>query len=624
MKKINKHKLLIILIALIVITILFFYFKDVLIKLLTYYIHEDYEGAKQLIMDKGLFGCFAIILVESLQMLVVFISAEFIQISAGLSYPWYIAVVLCDIGVFIGATLIFYLVRMTKFDSSIFQKSADKINSYSSKGKSTQYLMYFLFVMPIIPFGAICYYAANTKVTYKRYIFTCITGVLPSILTSIFLGRTITIAIKNDIPWWIIILSVIAVMLVLIIIGALIFKKTIINKNSKSPDSVFYKVLLKGYRFIVKQKVKVDIKDKNKLTLPDKPYIVLSNHPSPYDVYFATETLYPTRLAFVVNKYYLRNKIINYILKQIGIIPKKLFSPDIETIKKTIKTIKGGYPVYMCPEGRLGIDGTNYYITKETGKFIKQLRVPIVIMTFNGAYLSKPKWRKHRIKSYISTNITRIITQEEVLKMSVNEINDLINESIKYNDFDFALENNLQYVSKTKAEGLENVLYYCPKCHKEFSFKTKGNNITCSHCGFELHINNNYQFDDNEFNIKNIHEFYELIKEYEKEQLKNDNYTLSCDVKIKKFNFKNKKFNEKGIGKCTLNKNEFTYSGNLKVSNFTINLNTLKALAFSCGEEFECYYNDELYYFYPITNKQQCAKWAMIVDIINEGNDNYE
>ena len=34
--------------------------------------------------------------------------------------------------------------------------------------------------------------------------------------------------------------------------------------------------------------------------------------------------------------------------------------------------------------------------------------------------------------------------------------------------------------------------------------------------------------------------------------------------------------------------------------------------------------DDELYYFYPITNKQQCAKWALIVDEIVKGQEEDE
>ena len=54
---------------------------------------------------------------------------------------------------------------------------------------------------------------------------------------------------------------------------------------------------------------------------------------------------------------------------------------------------------------------------------------------------------------------------------------------------------------------------------------------------------------------------------------------------------------------------------------FTIPMVELRALAFSANEEFECYYDDELYYFYPTENKLQCAKWALIVDILNKEED---
>lgn len=39
-------------------------------------------------------------------------------------------------------------------------------------------------------------------------------------------------------------------------------------------------------------------------------------------------------------------------------------------------------------------------------------------------------------------------------------------------------------------------------------------------------------------------------------------------------------------------------------------------MAFSSGQEFEMYHNDEMHYFYPDENKAQVARWAHIVDII--------
>ena len=72
------------------------------------------------------------------------------------------------------------------------------------------------------------------------------------------------------------------------------------------------------------------------------------------------------------------------------------------------------------------------------------------------------------------------------------EINNLINENIAYNEFDYIKEKGLKFKQKNKAEGLENVLYYCPKCHKEFTLSTSGNTIKCDHCGFELEIKEDY------------------------------------------------------------------------------------------------------------------------------------
>ena len=63
----------------------------------------------------------------------------------------------------------------------------------------------------------------------------------------------------------------------------------------------------------------------------------------------------------------------------------------------------------------------------------------------------------------------------------------------------------------------------------------------------------------------------------------------------------------------------FTFKGKVNDDiSFEIPVKQLKALAFSTNEEFECYYNEELYYFYPNENKKQCTKWALIVDELNE------
>ena len=617
MKKINKNKLFILGITIFTLVLLGLFLKNIIVEIIQLEIKGDHDGVAHLLDGQGIFGYISVVLVEGFQMVVVFISAEFIQISAGMSYPWYISVPLCSAGIFLGATIIYLLCNMTKFDSDVFKGSARKLEAFTKKSNNVQLIMYILFVSPIIPFGAICYYGSRTKISYKRYIFTCVTGTIPSIVTSIFLGRIITFTITNNIPIWVLLVSIAGVMILLLTASGFILSKTMFKGTHKTPNSPLYGFFYRIFRFLVRRKIKYNIDDLDNYNI-QAPYILLTNHPSGYDMFYAADLADPDHMAMVVNYYYYKNRVIRWLLNAFGVIPKKLFTPDMKTIKKVLKSVKDGHSIYMCPEGRLGLDGTNYYITSETGKFVKQLKQPIIIATIKGAYISKPKWRKSRYKSKVEVKVNRIITKEEVMELTGEEINDIINESISYNEFDYIKEKGLKFKQKNKAEGLENVLYYCPKCHKEFTLSTSGNTIKCDHCGFELEIKEDYHFNDNEFNITNIHDWYELTKEYERENIRNG-INLSCDVVVKKFNIEDKKQNEEGTGTCSLTNQAFTYKGDLKVQQFCHDIVTLRALAFSCGEEFECYYNNELYYFYPKLNKKQCVKWALIVDELVEG-----
>ena len=97
-------------------------------------------------------------------------------------------------------------------------------------------------------------------------------------------------------------------------------------------------------------------------------------------------------------------------------------------------------------------------------------------------------------------------------------------------------------------------------------------------------------------------------------------------VIVKKFNFKTNTYDIPGKGKCILTSDSFTFEGVVDdmECKFSTPMKEFRALAFSANEEFECYFDEELYYFYPKTNRQQCAKWALIVDELVKGVDSLE
>ena len=611
-KKKIIEKLIIILSLITVLVLLTFFLKDIMIPFIKLELKNDLEGAKQLLLERSVLGFLAVTIVEALQMVVIFIPAEFIQISSGLSYPVWLAVVLCDVGVCLGATIIFILVRSFKFNNDAYEKNLEKIERLahrSKKEKSTMLLMYFLFFMPLIPFGAICYYGSSTKIRYWKYILTVSTGVIPSILTSILMGTAAKAFISNAMPIWLLILIIIGCGALLFLIIFIFLDKIYFKENNGTPDSVISTTFMRIYNLFNKKKQTYTIDEElsNIISNHKEPYFILANHTTYNDFYHTSKINRNVNYSIVANEYYLNYPIIHHLAKKTGFISKKLFNRDVSTSLKISRMIKKGYPIFICPEGRLSLDGTNYPIMEKSGAFYKKLGTDVIIIRIYGGYFSHPKWRKRHFKSDIHISLKRLITKEEIMNMSADELNDIIDEAMQYDE---NLEHQNVYHQLNKALGLENVLYRCVDCGALYSTKTKNNDLICSHCGKIHHLNEHYQFDDE---IKTIHNYYEKIKSLELNTL--NEIKLETNVRTKIFK-KESHSTKKEKGKCILTKDKFIYES--KKHSFEIELSKLLALPFSCNEEFELYHEDQLYYFYPTDNKRQVVRWALIVDLVKE------
>ena len=603
----------IVLTALFAILFLFaFFLKYILIPFIRLELHHDLDGAEELLRSRGLLGFLTVTLVEALQMVVVFIPAEFIQISSGLSYPVYVSLPLCDLGVCLGATIIFVLVRMFRFHNTAFEKSRKKIDrlSLSVHHRNTVLFLYLLFFMPIIPFGAICYYGSSTRLPYKKYIRTVATGVVPSILVSNLMGEAGKAFLIRSIPLWILIVIIV---LLAILLFALIFfflDRFCFRENDGTPDSLVYAMLF----FIVKiwqgKKQRVTLEDEPLHHL-EAPYFLLANHESFFDFYYIYQMAHPRNPTFLVNEYYTTRPVLKYLAKKAGILSKKLFTPDMPSAVSIMRAIRKGYPVVIFPEGRLSPDGRSNPIVEPGAAFYKKLGVDLVLTRIHGAYFSKPKWRKKAYRSDIRVTVERVVKRQELLTMSEAELNELIVSSL-YND---ASEKPLTaYRQKDRAKGLENILYRCSDCGGLYTTETAGCTLFCKVCGAVHRLDEHYFFTDG---IRTIPRYYDRIKALERKNLAS--FSLNASVRTKIHGAKGGPIRkEKGV--CSLNAHGFTYRS--ESVSFAVPIEKLPALAFSCGEEFELYYRDELYYFYPEENRQQVARWAMMTDLLWERSRN--
>ncbi len=592
----------------ITVALLALFIKDILIPLFRLELTHDTEGARELLVSKGIPGLAAVSIVEALQMVVVFIPAEFIQISAALSYPFYITVPVCDFGVFLGATVIFILVRTFRYDNAQYEKNMEKISQIRrkmSKDKSTVFLMFILFMMPVVPFGAIAYYGASSKLSYKKYITTMSLGALPDILTSNVMGAATRIFIVNSLPIPLLILIIIVLAVLLFIAVAVFMDKVYFKENDGTPDSEMHYLLFRLADMARGRRQRLTF-DRAKLEGLEAPFIVFANHESFWDFYYIRRLLEDYNPSIVANRYILSRPVIKKLLKKAGMIPKKLFSPDKGTAMGLLKTIRGGFPVILFPEGRLSADGRAYPIVEKGGAMYKRLKVSLVFTRISGAYYSRPKWRGTFFKSDIHVSVERVVTAEEAAALPAEDI-DLMIE--KYTRYEADLETKTVYRQKNKARHLESLLYRCPDCGSLYTTASKGNDFYCTACGARHTLGEDYLFDGGENSIAG---FYDRIREMEEREL--DETVLSSDVSIKVFR-EGGRLIKKEKGKCTLNRDTFTYAS--ASESFSIATADIPALAFSCGTEFELYHDGDLYYFYPERDRMQAARWALLIDIMN-------
>ena len=613
MKKSTQR--IIILVSVIAAVALFVLFlSDILIPYVRLEIANDVEGAKELLVDKGVLGFLSVVLVEALQMVVVFIPAEFIQISSGLSYPFYIALLLCDLGVCLGATIIYVLVTAFRFSSEAYEKNEKKIEKLAArvkKDRGTQLLLYLLFIMPLIPFGAICYYGSYSKMKYRRYIFTVATGVIPSIVTSNLMGMAARYFISNDLPLWLLILIIVALACVLLVILFLFLNKVFLRQNAGTPDSVYLSGFFSLLHRFCRPRQRLHVDDAKIKDLPT-PFIALCNHESFFDMYYTNRLFRNAKASpsYVVNKHYIAGPLVRRIAAKGGVIPKKLFYPDLSVPVQIMRMLKKGYPVIIFPEARLSIDGRNYPIVDKSAAFYRRLKTDLVLVKIRGSYFAKPKWRKKFFRSDIFVSAERVITKEEIAAMTDDELNRLIDESLAYDE---SADPVGTYPQKNKAKGLENVLYRCVDCGALYTTQSAGNELVCSACGKKHTLNERYLFDDEPFSIG---AYYEKIKDMEKAELADLRLETDVDTVI----FRDTgRYRTGEKGHCTLTNEGFSYRSD-NVS-FTLGFDALPALPFSVDAEFETYYNGDQYYFYPTENRRQVVRWALIVDLLKEMRD---
>jgi len=351
------------------------------------------------------------------------------------------------------------------------------------------------------------------------------------------------------------------------------------------------------------------------------PFLVMSNHPSFVDHFFAAISLRPKHnLTYIVNRYFFHNRGLSFLLKRIGSIPKKIHQSDIGAMKKMMGVIKQGRSIYVAPEGVQSMNGQSMGIIPSVTKLIKLLKVPVVTVKIDGSFLTRARWRfdKKPYKGRVDINVKLLLTQEDIKNKSEDELFLALDQELAYNDFEWALKNEIEFgAGKDKALNVDYGIYLCPRCKQEFRIEAKDDVVRCLDCGNGARLDKYYQnvaLSEDCIVPKDLGEWYNLQRAQLKEQYEREELLIEDVAELKMFNKSGYKEIIVGKGNIRLDGDGFKYSAiSGEDINLDIALDNLPNLAITPNQRFYLYHEDIYYSFVP-SNTKSVVKWSAAVE----------
>ena len=585
------------------------------------------DQIQEVLAGIGWRGYITIAILSMLQVLVAVMPAEPVQVVAGLAFGFPIGVAACTAGVIVANAIIFFAYKLfgEKMRKYFDRKIDIDLENAGSNGKVTAAIL-ILYFLPAIPYGLICFLAANMRMKYPRFLIVTTLGALPSVCIGVGLGH---IALETS---WMLSVGIFIVLLVVIAL-IMIKREYFIEKinayirKSKAPYSS--KTVVKEYShhrltipYIIFRLLtfgKIKLKFTKNVEKVEHPSIVLANHGAFIDFAYAGTLLKKDAPNFIVARMYFYRKIVGNILRSVGCFPKGMFTTDTESAMNCIRVIKRGGVLAMMPEARLSTVGKFEDIQSSTYDFIKKMGVHVYVINIRGDYLAKPKWGYGiRRGSLVEAELNPLFTPDELASLTVEEIEKRTLDAIYYDELEWLKTRpEVRYRSKRMAEGLENILTRCPECGGRYTMRTKGSEIFCEKCSLKTKLDQRYSF-DKDFRFESFPEWYDWQKEKMREEILSDeSFALESEVILKHSSKDGKTLlREAGKGIARLDRTGLSYIGTDDGENVErfFSMDSIYRLLFGSGENFEIYIGKEIFYFVP-TELRSAVDWYIASDI---------
>ena len=298
----------------------------------------------------------------------------------------------------------------------------------------------------------------------------------------------------------------------------------------KPPEYPKLRLLSYGIAFIDKITHKIKINKKGFKGIKP-PYLLLANHNAFMDIKVMTLATFPHPKNYVIaiDGYLNREKLI----RMIGGICKRKFTTDLQLIKQLEYSVAHKRVPVIFPEARYSLCGTTVILPPSLGRLCKHLNIPVVVLMMHGHHINSPFWNLHdrKVKG-LQAEIKCIANKRELAELSVEELNERINDAFQYDEYKWQKDNNIHVTYKGRAEGLHKVLYQCPHCKTEYHMDSKGTKLFCKACGHTWEYGELGELEavEGETYFSHIPDWYEWERDNVRKEVEAGTYHFEAEV----------------------------------------------------------------------------------------------
>ena len=404
------------------------------------------------------------------------------------------------------------------------------------------------------------------------------------------------------------------------------YHKEFRNRKIKKPNALLARIVHIAFKCISKSRNVEFVYSEEYLKIKNSQAIYLCQHKSSLDYIYLFAGIKNLNIHVLCGYQNVFNKNLFKTLKNLGVIAKMLYQPDVQATMQMFQAIKGGGSVAIFPEGIQSTSGSTHPINPATQSFIKKAMLPVVLVTFKGSYFSRTRYSTDVKKGKITVKFDLLFTKDDCENLSKEQLHSALLEKFKYNEFEEFKDEKVAFRGKKpNVYGLDNIIFKCPNCQSEYCFSTDKDFMTCSHCNFTIKMDEYYDISgvNGVFPFKNIDEWFKWQRKIIAKEVQSDDFCLSTRVKIGKINVKKLDNNYSilfhGEGVLTLTNKGLTYQGEYDGEQVDLFFDPgqVYSLSMSLNYDLDMYYKNDYFNFKLLQDEKQVAKWMICAEEIH-------